>query len=131
MKKYNLLICFSMQLLLYGCPRFGDPIGDATLILVNNSDKTIQYYFGIDSVIANESLKNYPLLFIEKYSKKEIFDWWKESFTTTDYIYLFIFDKIVVDTVPWDTIRLNNMFLARIEFTKQKLDSLKWTLTYP
>lgn len=116
---------------LSGCPQFGEPTGDSTIIIINNSDKLIEFYFDTSIVIMSESLRNYPLLIINPYSKRDIHAWWKQSFETANYRRLYLFDKAVVDSVPWDTIRYYNMYLKRIDFTIKSLDSLNWTLTYP
>ena len=41
------------------------------------------------------------------------------------------FDARIVETIPFDTIFKYNMMLGSKIFTKEQLDSLDWTITYP
>ena len=41
------------------------------------------------------------------------------------------FDAKIVETIPFDTIFKYNMMLGSKIFTKEQLDSLDWTITYP
>ena len=117
---------------LIGCPGIGEPTGDSTIEIVNNSSYKIDYYFD-----STEILKNYKpfdknsVRVIKPNSNRKIHTWWLLGFDIVDEIHLFIFDVQVLDTVPWDTIRKHEMYLTRIDLTKEKLDSLNWTITYP
>ena len=41
------------------------------------------------------------------------------------------FDAKIVETIPFDTVFKYNMMLGSKIFTKEQLDSLDWTITYP
>lgn len=132
MKNIVLKISALMCLLLFtGCP-IGEPTGDSTVTIVNNSPKILRHYIDTFQIVRADDLKKYEFSIIKPYSTIKKHEWWKESFETRSPIQrLFLFDQAVLDTVPWDTIRANNMYLKRIDFTLRTLDSLNWTLTYP
>ena len=46
-------------------------------------------------------------------------------------IMYYIYDAQTLKTVPWDTVVKNYMILKRYDLTKQDLDSMQWTITYP
>ena len=126
-------ILLSFVLSFTGCPQLGEPTGDATLTVVNNSEKSIYYYFHIDSLIVDNIPYHFndPSDFLKPHGTEKIHDWWLQSFKECSLQRLFLFDKEVVVHVPWDTIKTYNMYLKRIDFTKKMLDSLNWILTYP
>ena len=41
------------------------------------------------------------------------------------------FDAKILETIPFDTVFKYNMMLGSKIFTKEQLDSLDWTITYP
>ncbi|MCX6155721.1 MAG: hypothetical protein NT007_16330 [Candidatus Kapabacteria bacterium] len=130
MKNMNFIINYIVLILLLlsfkGCP-FGEPTGDSTLTIVNNSNKTLLFFIHIDSniVIEKTNFSLNPHSLIKQYS------WWKETLNKYPIQRLFLFDKTVTDSVPWDTIKKYNMYLKRIDFDLKYLDSTNWTLTYP
>jgi hypothetical protein len=135
MKKVSYFICKILLgyllITLTGCPigeHFG---GDLTITIVNNSDKILWVYFDTDIVIDEEQISHYPLGVLKSNSRFKSEGWDYDIFKIDSIQHLFLFDKAVVDSVPWDTIRANYLILARIDFTSKMLDSLNWTLTYP
>jgi len=44
---------------------------------------------------------------------------------------IFIFDADTVEKVPWDTIVKKYYILKRYEVTKQDMENMDWTITYP
>jgi hypothetical protein len=125
--KLSALVCL---ILLTGC--VVDPVGDSTITIVNNSDKTLRFYFDSSQVIEPISSPfEGTILTIQPYNKIALNNWWKKQINSSLNTRLFLFDKAVIDGVPWDTIRANNMYLKRIDLSVKTLDSLNWTLTYP
>ena len=61
MKLYNLLkigSIFSLLLILFkGCP-IVNPTGDSTITIVNNSDKTLLFYFDSTPILKGEKPEN-------------------------------------------------------------------------
>jgi len=115
---------------LTACPV--DPTGDSTVTIVNNSDKLIDYYIDSSNELKVINPFEVPTVrLLKPYSKLKLHNWWLEFFDREPVRHMYLFDRAVLDTVPWDTIRHHNMYLKRIRLTKQKLDSLNWTLTYP
>ena len=44
---------------------------------------------------------------------------------------VFVFDAEVLETTPWDTVKVNYMVLKRYDLSLEDLESLNWTITYP
>ncbi len=124
-------ILIFLMIIFQGCPM--DIVCDSTINVVNNSNKNLQFYFGDSLQIPVESLQCDLTVLIRSFSTRAFCNWWQKKFTEEGIrtMHLYLFDKAVVDIVPWDTIRVNNMYLKRIDFTRATLDSLHWTLTYP
>ena len=121
-----------MLTFLIGCPGIGEPTGDSTLEIVNNSDVPIDFLVNrTDTLPDYNPFDRESVTIIKPKSSRKIHDWWKQFFESIYDMHLFIFDVQVLDTVPWDTIRKYEMYFTRIDFTKAKLDSLNWTITYP
>ena len=122
-------ILIFLMVIFQGCP-FGDEACDSTIYIENNSDKILYVCINDVKEITFVDVSSSPLF---PHSQKTSCDMWKKRFDKGRSItfHLFFFDKAVVDTVPWDTIRVHNMYLKRIDFTRATLDSLHWTLTYP
>jgi hypothetical protein len=113
-----------------GCP-IGEPTGDSTVTIINNSDKSIYFYFdSLNTLVSYNPFIDINII-LKPNSNFKHHSFWFEKFETAYDIHLFLFDKEVIKSVPWDTIRTYNMYLKRIDFTKATLDSLNWTLTYP
>lgn len=49
----------------------------------------------------------------------------------SDKVSFFIFDKDVVDTIPWDDIVQNYCVLQRYDFTKEELKRIRCQIKYP
>ena len=121
-----------MLTFLIGCPGIGEPTGDSTIEIVNNSSYTIDLYWDTTEILKNhDPFDEESIWVIKPNGSKKMHDWWKQFFVSIYDMHLFIFDVQVLDTVPWDTIRKYEMYFTRIDFTKAKLDSLNWTITYP
>lgn len=127
------IILYGLILLSFsGCPQLGDPAGDSTVTIQNNTDITIKYYIDSSELVSKYNpFAGTHIPVIQPHDNIHIFEWWHSLFKKFKYVRIFLFDEKVVQTVPWDTIRVNNMYLKRIDVTKQMLDSLDWILTYP
>ena len=53
------------------------------------------------------------------------------SYSSTNKLYIFIFDATVIETSPWQTIKQNYLLLKRYGLTKAQLDSANWMINYP
>ena len=73
------------------------------------------------------------LFVIEPYFTSKRGTCWRSylSKSSTGVMTIFLFDKAVVDTVPWDKIREDYLVAKRYEYTLEQLDSLNWTIVYP
>lgn len=51
--------------------------------------------------------------------------------TESDTIMVFIFDAQVLESTPWDTVKVNNLYLKRCDLSLQDLKNKDFKLTYP
>jgi hypothetical protein len=129
-KSFLISILILFMVIFQGCP--WDYACDSTIHMVNKSNKTLQFYFDTSLIIQSETLRNSPNSVILPFSARDACDWWIKMFKNEISIcHLFLFDKAVVDSVPWDTIRVHNMYVKHFDFNRATLDSLNWNLTYP
>lgn len=117
-----------------------DPAPDSTVFFVNNSDKSLLEYsvtnYYPDTLICtdgNPFARLVKLFVIEPYFTSKRGTCWRSylSKSSIGVMTIFLFDKAVVDTVPWDKIREDYLVAKRYEYTLEQLDSLNWTITYP
>jgi hypothetical protein len=142
-KIYNLSLLFIVCIFTTGCPEpERQPEVDAVLSIINNSD--IALYYGVD-------MGNYPdtntFLVNRRFTGTAERDFFHipshdmidepgpwiseyERMSTSKFMY-FLFDKAQVDTLPWDTIKLNYKILKRWDLSLEEIQALNWTLEYP
>ena len=130
-----LIISFTMLLLAVDCHH--EDIRD--LSIYNDSQDTILYYIDINEqptfpynniylVNNNELYINQCIAPSESNKYRRDFDFFGER----DYmLYLYIFSKATVDTVPWDTIQKYELELDRIDRTYDELEESGWEVSYP
>lgn len=120
--------------------RIGIPLPIQRFFFVNNSDKSLLEYsvtnYYPDTLICtdgNPFARLVKLFVIEPYFTSKRGTCWRSylSKSSTGVMTIFLFDKAVVDTVPWDKIREDYLVAKRYEYTLEQLDSLNWTITYP
>ena len=140
--KLNVIIIFIAILCLANtCTEKDVSKPDSTLKILNNSNDTLFYYIEYRaigdtllpdfSIFPDEQAKE--LNTIEPLSTKEDNDAFVKAFDRLEnkVLMLFIFDKEVVDNVPWDTIREEYMVLKRYDLSLQDLEGNNWTVAYP
>ena len=106
--------------------------------ICNNSDMDIYFRQGNceGGIFDNADIATSPVYF--KIFARECKNEYRESFevdmeywcSELKISYVF-FDAKIVETIPFDTIFKYNMMLGSKIFTKEQLDSLDWTITYP
>lgn len=138
-------IGFFCCILLSGCPVM-DPLKeelppDATLTINNNLNNDILFYdshsfpdttINVGSSFFNEQQKEYAL--IKSKSSRKYPSTWKKLFDNQPSGYkliVFLFDRSIVETVPWDTIKKNYLILKRYDLSLEDLERMNWTITYP
>jgi hypothetical protein len=123
---------------------------DDKLIIQNNTNDTIVYYYDIDSMmplfparyidsflyVDGKRTKIEANTVIHPYELKHV-RWpgnWDYFFSNTHQrnvnLYLFIFSKSTLANVPWDTIRKKNLYLKKYKFSKKDLDELAWIIKF-
>jgi hypothetical protein len=141
MKNSNFIpLVLLSSLFLFGCPD-KDPEPDSTIVFVNNSNKTLlEYsvtnYFPDTTILVNnnpfdKTAKYHTISAQSRVPKASLWKSYLDAPNSTGVLTIFLFDKAVVDTVPWKTIREDYLVAKRYEYTLKQLDSLNWTITYP
>ncbi|MDO5104975.1 hypothetical protein [Capnocytophaga sp.] len=101
-----------------------------TLRIVNNSNKDI--YF---SMRGKEPIfYDYPPSMDNLISANGFIegrDTFRRSFLKgATPLYLWIFDREVIETIPWEQVKQNNMYLRRYDLTLEYLDAINWKIVY-
>lgn len=126
MKRIKFLMLFLSFNLFCACPEL-DEI-DSSIKIVNNTSKDI-YFWGRGEVseLIWRPNKNFLIASSSTFELKGKFI---ETLSDGSKFYIWIFDRQVIDTVPWEQVKENNMYLKRYDLTLQELEAMNWEVIY-
>ena len=135
----KVIIIISLVLFVTGCWEYKNtPSNHQILRICNHSDMDIYFSQGNceGGIFDNYDISATPQMFkIYAYECKNEYSpsfevdmeyWCKEL--KISYVF---YDAKILETIPFDTVFKYNMMLGSKIFTKEQLDSLDWTITYP
>ena len=135
----KVIVIISLVLFLTGCWEYKNtPSNHQILRICNYSDMDIYFRRGNceGGIFDNANIASSPVDFKifaheckNEYSPSFEIDmeyWCKEL--KISYVF---YDAKILETIPFDTVFKYNMMLGSKIFTKEQLDSLDWTITYP
>lgn len=135
----KVIVIISLVLFVTGCWEYKNtPSNHQILRICNHSDMDIYFRRGNceGGIFDNYDISATPQMFkIYAYECKNEYSpsfevdmeyWCKEL--KISYVF---FDAKILETIPFDTVFKYNMMLGSKIFTKEQLDSLDWTITYP
>ena len=135
----KVIVIVSLVLFVTGCWEYRNtPSNHQILRICNHSDMDIYFSQGNceGGIFDNYDISATPQMFkIYAYECKNEYSpsfevdmeyWCKEL--KISYVF---FDAKILETIPFDTVFKYNMMLGSKIFTKEQLDSLDWTITYP
>ena len=135
----KVIVIVSLVLFVTGCWEYRNtPSNHQIIRICNNSDMDIYFSQGNceGGIFDNYDISATPQMFkIYAYECKNEYSpsfevdmeyWCKEL--KISYVF---FDAKILETIPFDTVFKYNMMLGSKIFTKEQLDSLDWTITYP
>ena len=135
----KIIITVSLVLFLTGCWEYRNtPSNHQIIRICNHSDMDIYFRQGNceGEIFDNYNISATPQVYKiyaheckNEYSPSFEVDmeyWCKEL--KLSYVF---FDAKILETIPFDTVFKYNMMLGSKIFTKEQLDSLDWTITYP
>ncbi len=133
------VIIISLVLFVTGCWEYKNtPSNHQIIRICNHSDMDIYFSQGNceGGIFDNYDISATPQMFkIYAYECKNEYSpsfeidmeyWCKEL--KISYVF---YDAKILETIPFDTVFKYNMMLGSKIFTKEQLDSLDWTITYP
>lgn len=121
MKYFKILILFTVAGLLQGCPDIDDV--DAEITIINNSEDEI-YWWARGKVAKLEWQPN-ENFFIERNSSAKL-----GYINDGSRLYIWLFDREVIDNTPWEEVVENEMYLIRYDLTIQDLEAMNWEIIY-
>ena len=135
----KVIVIISLVLFLTGCWEYRNtPSNHQIIRICNHSDMDIYFSQGNceGGIFDNYDISATPQMFkIYAYECKNEYSpsfevdmeyWCKEL--KISYVF---YDAKILETIPFDTVFKYNMMLGSKIFTKEQLDSLDWTITYP
>ena len=135
----KVIVIVSLVLFVTGCWEYRNtPSNHQIIRICNNSDMDIYFRQGNceGEIFDNYNISATPQVYKiyaheckNEYSPSFEVDmeyWCKEL--KISYVF---FDAKILETIPFDTVFKYNMMLRSKIFTKEQLDSLDWTITYP
>ena len=135
----KVIVIVSLVLFVTGCWEYRNtPSNHQIIRICNNSDMDIYFSQGNceGGIFDNYDISATPQMFkIYAYECKNEYrpsfevdmEYWCKELKIS---YVF-FDAKILETIPFDTVFKYNMMLGSKIFTKEQLDSLDWTITYP
>ena len=135
----KVIVIINLVLFLTGCWEYRNtPSNHQIIRICNHSDMDIYFRRGNceGGIFDNYDISATPQMFkIYAYECKNEYSpsfevdmeyWCKEL--KISYVF---YDAKILETIPFDTVFKYNMMLGSKIFTKEQLDSLDWTITYP
>ena len=135
----KVIVIINLVLFLTGCWEYRNtPSNHQIIRICNHSDMDIYFSQGnceggiFDNYNISLSPREFKIFAYEcKNEYRESFEadmkyWCKEL--KISYVF---YDAKILETIPFDTVFKYNMMLGSKIFTKEQLDSLDWTITYP
>ena len=135
----KVIVIISLVLFVTGCWEYKNtPSNHQIIRICNHSDMDIYFRQGNceGEIFDNYNISATPQVYKiyaheckNEYSPSFEVDmeyWCKEL--KLSYVF---FDAKILETIPFDTVFKYNMMLGSKIFTKEQLDSLDWTITYP
>ena len=136
----KVIVIISLVLFLTGCWEYRNtPSNHQIIRICNHSDMDIYFRRGnceggifdnYDISVTPQVYKVYAYKCKNAYSPSFEVDIEYSGCLDLRISYVF-FDAKIVETIPFDTVFKYNMMLGSKIFTKEQLDSLDWTITYP
>ncbi|WCM40834.1 hypothetical protein MG290_07555 [Flavobacterium sp. CBA20B-1] len=121
MKLLKYVFSISILFLLYGCPDIDDV--DAEITIINNSEGEI-YWWARGKVAELEWQPN-ENFFIERNSSAKL-----GYINDGSRLYIWLFDREVIDNTPWEEVVENERYLIRYDLTIQDLEAMNWEIIY-
>jgi hypothetical protein len=60
-----------------------------------------------------------------------IMDTYEDRFKQHDTFMILVFDALVLETTPWDTVKAKYLVLKRYDLSLDDLKNMNWTISYP
>ena len=118
----KIIILVLVSFLLYACP---EPIETyPTIFIKNKSDKDIYFWARGKSPILDWKPNNNFLIIKNQIGTLE----GDNSGTYT--IYIWLFDRKLIDSIPWEQVKRKNLYLKRYDLTTQDLERMNWEIIY-
>lgn len=141
-KTYFLVNVMAIALSFNSCVRKETANCHFNIYVKNNSAKAVYIYGYHDYPDSSLKNKNYnPSVAGEYYrvnanATTNIYSrsCYEDVFRTSipsDTIMIYIFDAQTLETTPWETVKMNNMYLKRYDLSLQNLRNLNWLINYP
>lgn len=114
-------------LISYGCPEEICGV-DSSIFIVNNWTKDIYFDSQSDSTLYSRP----PIddFFVPANTSFELRGCFIHRLSDEDKLYLWIFDKEVVNNTPWEEIVANELYLTRFELTLEELKEMGWVIIF-
>lgn len=129
MRVLKLFFLSTVALLTIGCPTDEGIYIEDLMSIYNNSNKDV-YFFrrGIDSILYEYPPTESSIIFSNGFNKGK--DNYRHVLRDGKRMYIWLFDKEVIDTTPWEEVVANDLYLIRYDLTLKDLEEMNWTITY-
>ena len=129
MRVLKLSFLFMVAMLTSGCPNKEDINEEVRLSIYNHSDKDIYYELSVKDPI----YYSYPPVKSSFIPSKSFFsgkDAFRQVLRDGNKMYIWLFDKEVIDTTSWEEVVGKDLYLIRYDLTLKDLEEMNWTITY-
>ncbi|MDY0202419.1 MAG: hypothetical protein RBR40_15675 [Tenuifilaceae bacterium] len=108
------------------------------ITIINNTEKVLYFYYSDKypdtSIIDYDPSLALDFYKVKSYSSKIHYDrdgCFDMYLNNGNKLMYFLFDSLVLASVPWDSVRENYLIIKRYDLSLDDLNRMNWTITYP
>ena len=111
------------------CPDKDKDNIDATICIKNNTNKDIYFlYRGSISILDRAPTRDFLII---SNGTLEFGGYFKgRNYSNNDKLYIWLFDRKLIDSIPWGQVKRDNLYLKRYDLTTQDLERMNWEIIY-
>lgn len=129
MRILKLVLLFLVGILTTACPGDGGIYKEVRLDIYNHSDKDVYFQIrGKDPIYYSSPPSKSRLILSNSFHTGK--DEFKALLQNGNKMYIWLFDKKVIDSIPWKEVIEKDLYLIRYDLTLEDLEEMDWKITY-
>ena len=102
---------------------------DSTIYIKNETNKDIYIWVkGEPPILDWKPNDNFLILSGKVWELEGEFK--KRNYSNNDKLYIWLFDRKLIDSISWEQVKRDNLYLKRYDLTTQDLERMNWEIVY-